>query len=249
MVLNLIVGTFLKMRYRVLTQLICGVALLCTASRASEVCGVAIMVICGFQAIGGKRRVLLRLALATVAIFIVGWLAVDPTSFVRALFPTADTGLLVAESTGDDSLNGRLPLWTKVIDSMSVDNLMGTGFDGYRKWIFELSGWAGHAHNSVLDGILSGGYVGGALLMAYVFYGLFRSRKGFQSVPPQMSRCLILYAVLVGMMGPTLEDPKAMMYVAAAVYAVRSTARLRNAYRGAPLRFANAPLGSPLYSS
>jgi O-antigen ligase len=237
MVLNLIVGTLLKIRYRAIVQLLCGAALLGTASRASEVCGVVIILTAAYQATGTSRRwkSLLRAAMIVATLAVLMWLAADPTSLVRTLFPTADSSLLMAESANDQSLNGRLPLWIKVVDTLSIDNLMGYGFHGYRKLVFDLSGWAAHAHNSVLDAILTAGYVGGACLIGWVLYGLFRPRRGIQPVPPAMCRCVLLYAFVVGMMGPTLLDPYAVMYITAAIYAVPGAVSQRRYRNLAPV--------------
>jgi O-Antigen ligase len=245
MVLNLIVGMFLKMRHRLMWQLACLVALLCTASRASVACGLAVLILAGFQSTqsSGKWRNLLRACTVLGALALVGWFIIDPTSLVNTLFPTADTGVLMAKTVDDGSLNGRFPLWMKVIDNMSIDNLMGYGFYGYRKWVFDLSGWAAHAHNSILDGILTGGYVGAILLTSYVTMGLVRARKGVQPVPPAMCRCLILYIVVAGMIGPEWLDPHIMMYIAAAVYAVRAPIAARAQYPNVALQFAHPGRG------
>ncbi len=220
MVLNLIVGLFIPLRLRWAGQLLCSAALLLTASRASVGCGGLIVVLCAFYGVrkSGRWRGPLQLALFLGAAGAVIWLALNPQSLTRALFPTADSGALMQATSDDQTLNGRLPLWGQVIGSSSVQNLLGFGFYGYRKWIFEVSGWAGHAHNFILDSILTGGYFAGAFLLAYVAYALLRRRSGAERASSRMTRCLVLYAFLIGMMGPTLEEPYMIMYVLAGAY-------------------------------
>ncbi len=244
MVLNLIVGLFTPLgwrwaplrwrwaplRWRWAGQLLCAAALLLTASRASVGCGGLIVVGCAFYGAreSARWRGPLRLALFLTATSAVIWLALNPESLTRALFPTADSGALIEATSQDQTLNGRLPLWGQVLANLSTRNLLGFGFFGYRKWIFEISGWAGHAHNFVLDSILIGGYLGGSFLVAYVVYALLRRRSAEEKTRAIMTRSIVLYAFLIGMMGPTLEEPYMIMYVLAAAY--REPARR-------PLRF------------
>lgn len=220
MVLNLIVGWFTPLRRRWAGQTLCAVALLLTASRASVGCGGLIVVACAFY--GARKSIRwrgpLRLLLFLTATSAVVWLAWNPESLTRALFPTADSGALIEATSQDQTLNGRLPLWGQVWANLSARNLLGFGFFGYRKWIFEISGWAGHAHNFVLDAVLIGGYVGGAFLVAFVMYALLRRRTGQEESIAIMTRSILLYAFLIGMMGPTMEEPYMIMYVLAAAY-------------------------------
>jgi O-antigen ligase len=145
----------------------------------------------------------------------------------------------------DSGLNGRVPLWIKLIDGMSIDNLRGWGFSGYRDMIFSLSGgWAVHAHNSILDGILAAGYVGAVALIGYLLYGLLRSRRGFKPVPPALCQCLIWYAVFDGMMGPTWLDPYQIMYLSAAIYWTQAAAGSQNRYRLHAALHARSPASS-----
>jgi len=220
MVLNLIVGVFIRTRFRWFGQLLCGTTLLLTASRASIVCGGLILLVAGFYAArqSGKWRNLLLTSAAVLGIGAVTWLLLDSSSFAQAVFPTADSGALIVATSQDQTLNGRIPLWTNVLSAMSLENVMGFGFYGYRKWIFDLSRWAGHAHNSILDAILIGGYPGGALLIIYAAHGLLRRRQWSYTVSPVMCRSLILYTLLVGLMGPTLMEPYMIMYVAVAAH-------------------------------
>jgi O-antigen ligase len=245
MVLNLIVGLFIPLRLRWAGQLLCSAALLLTASRASVGCGGLIVLLCAFYGArkSGRWRGPLLLALFLGAAGAVIWLALNPQSLTRALFPTADSGALMQATSEDQTLNGRLPLWGRVIGSLSAQNLMGFGFYGYRKWIFELSGWAGHAHNFILDAILTGGYFAGAFLLAYVAYSLLRRRSGPERAWSVMTRCLVLYAFLIGMMGPTLEEPYMIMYVLAGAYTETAHAMRARPRRAGRLPQRRAALG------
>ena len=233
MVLNLLVGLFTPMRFGWAGQALSAAALLLTASRASVGCGGLIVVVCAFYGARKSRRWRgpLRLALFVTAMFGVVWLTLNPESLARALFPTANSGVLIEATSEDQTLNGRIPLWEQVLAGMSRQNLMGFGFYGYRKWVFEISGWAGHAHNFVLDAVLTGGYLGGGLLLAYVLYALMRRRRADDSAPAILTRSIVLYALLIGMMGPTIEEPYMILYVAAAAY--QEKAGLKSGRRGA----------------
>jgi exopolysaccharide production protein ExoQ len=82
-------------------------------------------------------------------------------------------------------MNGRLPLWSALIEAVSARPFLGSGYQGFwrSEEFFELmdrAGWMTEsAHNAFLDTMLSVGLIGGALHILVVIVGIHLVRRHF----------------------------------------------------------------------
>lgn len=85
-----------------------------------------------------------------------------------------DVPRLVIAFVGQDltSLNGRLGLWALVLDLYAAHPIMGVGYFNSRLFLLPSVDWAGHAHNSALEILLSTGIVGFALFALFLLLWL-----------------------------------------------------------------------------
>ena len=107
------------------------------------------------------------------------------------------------------TLNSRTELWTSVFRYIAARPIIGYGYYASRYLLMKDFIWGGHAHNSLLEVLLTTGLIGltivGAYLV-YVFSAIIRTRD-----------CLLLgvavYTLIQGMLNPLLFTPGLPMFV------------------------------------
>jgi O-antigen ligase len=107
------------------------------------------------------------------------------------------------------TLNSRTELWTSVFRHIAAQPITGYGYYASRYLLMKDFIWAGHAHNSLLEVLLTTGLVGLTIVgayLAYVFSAIIRTRD-----------CLLLgvavYTLIQGMLNPLLFTPGLPMFV------------------------------------
>ena len=135
------------------------------------------------------------------------------------------------DATADNStLNGRTDLWRSVIDDLSPSNIVGYGINGDRYYVRTISLWAEHSHNSVLETILSAGYLGALLIVAALTIAFTRLIRQWQSRPSRVIAAALLYVIVAGMMNPSWFDTSSLIVICAACSAHNARAsRLQQA--------------------
>jgi O-antigen ligase len=138
-------------------------------------------------------------------------------------------GLLkaVAALFTDDvyTLNSRTELWPKAFGYILEQPITGYGYYASRYLLMKDFIWAGHAHNSFIEVLLTTGLVGLVLLGVYVAYlcrTLVNSGNTFLLG-------VIVYTLLQGMLNPLLFTPGLPMFllVIATLNASRTTVSIR----------------------
>jgi hypothetical protein len=133
----------------------------------------------------------------------------------------------IVDVTSDDAtLNGRTDLWRAVIRDLSPVNIFGYGMDGDRYYVRTISLWAEHSHNSVLESILSAGYLGALSIVAALTIVTIRLSKEWQSPSSRVLSVTLLYVIAVGMMNTSWFDASSLIVICAACGA-RSTKAAR----------------------
>jgi O-antigen ligase len=121
------------------------------------------------------------------------------------------------EANHDTStLNGRTPLWTMLIDDLSLQNMYGYGIGGARYYLRTVNPWYGQAHNSVLETVYTVGYFGTALILvalAGAFYRFFSCRRDPDS---RVLMILLLYVFAAGMMNPSWYETSSVIAISVA---------------------------------
>lgn len=137
----------------------------------------------------------------------------------------------IVDATADNStLNGRTDLWRSVIDDLSPSNIVGYGINGDRYYVRTISLWAEHSHNSVLETILSAGYLGALLIVAALTIAFTRLIRQWQSRPSRVIAAALLYVIVAGMMNPSWFDTSSLIVICAACSAHNARAsRLQQA--------------------
>jgi len=91
--------------------------------------------------------------------------------------------------------------------------------------------WAGHAHNSFLEVLMTTGLVGLLILLAFVFYVI---KKSIKTRSPLLLG-VTLYCLIQGMMNPLIFSPGLAMFVLTiAVFAAGSENQDVHAVRPLP---------------
>jgi O-antigen ligase len=107
------------------------------------------------------------------------------------------------------TLNSRTELWTSVFRHIAAQPIIGYGYYASRYLLMKDFIWGGHAHNSLLEVLLTTGLIGLTIVgayLAYVFGTIIRTRN-----------CLLLgvavYILIQGMLNPLLFTPGLPMFV------------------------------------
>lgn len=93
-----------------------------------------------------------------------------------------DVERVAANLIGEDlfTLNGRLLVWKYALAIFSEYPLTGVGFFNSRYFLLGEAKFAGHAHNSVIEVLMTTGVIGGTILFCFIgtwFYVLLRTRS------------------------------------------------------------------------
>ncbi|MDQ1246887.1 MAG: exopolysaccharide production protein ExoQ [Actinomycetota bacterium] len=78
---------------------------------------------------------------------------------------------VMSDVDSEDITNGRLGLWTAIIDRSAQSWLLGNGIDAFsaaNRFDYGFAVWAGQGHNQVLDTFFTGGLLGVALMLVLV---------------------------------------------------------------------------------
>jgi len=107
------------------------------------------------------------------------------------------------------TLNSRTELWTSVFRYIAARPIIGYGYYASRYLLMKDFIWGGHAHNSLLEVLLTTGLIGLTIVgayLAYLFSAIIRTRD-----------CLLLgvavYTLIQGMLNPLLFTPGLPMFV------------------------------------
>jgi len=107
------------------------------------------------------------------------------------------------------TLNSRTELWTSVFRHIAARPIIGYGYYASRYLLMKDFIWGGHAHNSLLEVLLTTGLIGLTIVgayLAYLFSAIIRTRD-----------CLLLgvavYTLIQGMLNPLLFTPGLPMFV------------------------------------
>jgi O-antigen ligase len=176
------------------------VVLFMTGSRGPMLAfAAAAAVLCVMRLHGGFRiAAVLAAAIPALAAIVfaddlrswLGWMA-DQNSWI--------SGLLFRGQSADQvlELNGRIGLWAAVWPEVLAHPLVGYGYQASRTVLLDAAGWAGYAHNALLQTLLDLGVVGTIALMAVIVTGL---RVGFRrgrtgSAGPAVAALMVFLAL------------------------------------------------------
>jgi len=107
------------------------------------------------------------------------------------------------------TLNSRTELWPKAFSYIAQEPVTGYGYYSSRYLLMKDFIWAGHAHNSFIELLLTTGLVGLVLALAYLFYVgrvVRNSRDG-------LLLGTLIYTLIQGMLNPLLFTPGLPMFV------------------------------------
>jgi O-antigen ligase len=130
------------------------------------------------------------------------------------------------------TLNSRTELWTASVKYVLARPIFGVGYFASRYLLIKEFPWAGHAHNSFLEVLITTGLVGLLILLAFVFYVI---KKSIKTRSPLLLG-VTLYCLIQGMMNPLIFNPGLAMFVLTiAVFAAGSEGR--DVHEVRPFRF------------
>lgn len=111
-----------------------------------------------------------------------------------------------AKVEGITSLNGRIPLWGDAIELLSDANrwFVGFGYGSARVILPKVVEWAGTAHSSWVELLLSIGIVGPLLLATDVFFVLRHAASRYSIVPPSLTVSILALVVATSITGEGL---------------------------------------------
>ncbi|HEX6188087.1 MAG TPA: O-antigen ligase family protein, partial [Pyrinomonadaceae bacterium] len=120
---------------------------------------------------------------------------------------------IVRPFVSDDlyTLNSRTDLWAQTLSYIAAQPILGTGYFASRYVLIKDFSWAGHAHNSFLEVLLTTGLVGLALLAAF----LILTFKEILTTRNAWLLGVTLYCVIQGMLNPVLFNPGLAMFALA----------------------------------
>jgi O-antigen ligase len=107
------------------------------------------------------------------------------------------------------TLNSRTELWAASVKYVLARPILGAGYFASRYLLIKEFPWAGHAHNSFLEVLITTGVVGLLILLAFVFYVI---RKSIKTRSPLLLG-VTLYCLIQGMMNPLIFSPGLAMFV------------------------------------
>jgi O-antigen ligase len=107
------------------------------------------------------------------------------------------------------TLNSRTELWAASVKYVLARPILGTGYFASRYLLIKEFPWAGHAHNSFLEVLITTGLVGLMILLAFVFYVI---KKSIKTGSPLLLG-VTLYCLIQGMMNPLIFNPGLAMFV------------------------------------
>jgi O-antigen ligase len=120
------------------------------------------------------------------------------------------------------TLNSRTELWAGSVKHVLARPILGTGYFASRYLLIKEFPWAGHAHNSFLEVLITTGLVGLLILLAFVFYVI---KKSITTRSPLLLG-VTLYCLIQGMLNPLFFNPGLTMFVLTiAVFAAGSEDR------------------------
>jgi O-antigen ligase len=124
------------------------------------------------------------------------------------------------------TLNSRTELWSKVMDHILAQPILGTGFFASRYLLIKDFSWAGHAHNSFFEVQLTTGLIGLMLLglfLVLVCREILLTKNG-------LLLGITIYCLIQGMVNPLLFNPGFAMF--ALMLALLSAALKRSSTEG-----------------
>jgi len=107
------------------------------------------------------------------------------------------------------TLNSRTELWAGSVKHVLARPILGTGYFASRYLLIKEFPWAGHAHNSFLEVLITTGLVGLLILLAFVFYVIKRSIR----TRSPLLLGVTLYCLIQGMLNPLFFNPGLTMFV------------------------------------
>ncbi|MCT7990851.1 O-antigen ligase family protein [Laspinema olomoucense] len=154
-------------RLRKVSSVISGISLIVMLQTNSASAKVLLAVLlCLVVSLGYLRKLNFKIAFTAISIFLV-------ISIIMGIFVVENVETIIVDVLDKDlTLNGRIPLWTKLIQASANKPLLGYGYKGFwQEWRgpdnpaapYATSdfGWiAPHGHNGFLDVIIDFGWVG-----------------------------------------------------------------------------------------
>ncbi len=108
-----------------------------------------------------------------------------------------------------ESLNSRIPLWAFTLDIIYEHPLLGVGYFGSREHLIQFATWAGHAHNSYIEIMLTTGVIGFIILFLFVVYCAYMSFKS----NGLMLIGVFIYVAVQSFLGFLLFSPRIPMFI------------------------------------
>ncbi len=112
------------------------------------------------------------------------------------------------------TLQGRLPLWEYSITVIQDNALLGVGYYSARYFLTDFAAWAGHAHNSYVEVLLTTGTVGAMLMIIFLLHAF---KTAFSKGQILLS-AMIVYIALESMFNPILFFPLMPSFLAFLTY-------------------------------
>ena len=131
------------------------------------------------------------------------------------------------------TLNSRTELWAASVKYVLARPILGAGYFASRYLLVKEFPWAGHAHNSFLEVLITTGLVGLLILLAFVFYVI---KKGIKTRSPLLLGVTV-YCLIQGMMNPLYLQPWARHVCAHRLPCSPPAQEDRDVQRGCPFRF------------
>jgi O-antigen ligase len=107
------------------------------------------------------------------------------------------------------TLNSRTELWSRIMSHVLAQPILGTGYYASRYLLIKDFKWAGHAHNSFLEVLMTTGVIGLLMLCAFVLH-VFREILTTRNA---LLLGVTLYCLIQGMLNPLFFNPGLAMFV------------------------------------
>lgn len=126
--------------------------------------------------------------------------------FFQNRLPAAFSSLMTDDVS---TLNSRTELWSRILTHDLGQPIVGIGYYASRYLLVKDFEWAGHAHNSFLEVLMTTGVIGLLMLCAFVLYifrEIFKTRDA-------LLLGVTLYCLIQGTLNPLLFNPGLAMFV------------------------------------
>ena len=145
------------------------------------------------------------IALISITALVIGLLVLNLLGYLEPVVQG-----IIAQNPDWATLNGRLKLWTAVVNNPLATNLIGVGYSASRYILVGSFSWGLNSHNSFLEVFITVGVTG--LLIILAFYAVCLSLlKHWRAYPLPLA--MLIYASIHSLIEVRLFAPDLLMFI------------------------------------